>query len=460
VNIFKSFRVVALAGFALWPAIQSTASAETLDQALVSAFQGNPTLRADRARQRATDEGVPQALSGWRPTVSASGTAAHELQNSTPSGFPSVYTATNPTTLNITLSQPIFRGFATVEGTAAAEATVKAGRQQLLVTEETVLFAAVQAYTNVIRDRQLLALRQSNVGVLQKQLKASNDKFSAGVLTKTDVAQSRASLEGARGAVAGALAQLQASEANYVSVIGHAAGKLGYPAAAKVPPSLDAAYEIAQQTNPNILAAAHLEDASEHQVGVVGSALLPQASVQASGSYYGQPSSSVDQTTSAVVQGVLQVPLYEGGKVYSGVRQAKDNVSQNKLKVIGAVRSVREGVANAWNSLVASGQAIQSAKSQVTAAKLALDGVQQEYQVGSRSTVDVLNAESVLLTAQLTLATSEHDRLVASYEVLSAIGLLTADHLRLGVSYDPTQHYDAVRNKWLGVDPVDPDPVK
>jgi len=449
-----------LAGVAVWP-LTSQASAETLAQALVSAFQGNPTLRADRARQRATDESVPQALSGWRPVVNASGSVAHELQNTHPAVPPpsNVYTATNPTSLNITLSQPIFRGFATVEGTAAAEATVRAGRQQLLATEETVLFAAVQAYTNVIRDRELLRLRQSNVGVLQKQLQASNAKFSAGVLTRTDVSQSRAGLEAARGAVAGALAQLQASEANYRAVIGHAPGKLGYPAPAKVPRTLDAAYDIAQQTNPNILAAAHIEDASEHQVGVIGSALLPQASVQASASYNGQPTAAVSDTTTGVVEGVLQVPIYEGGRVYSEVRQAKEVVSQNKLRVIEAVRNVREGVANAWNSFIASSQTIESARAQVSAGQLALTGVQQEFDVGSRSTVDVLNAETVLLTAQLTLATAQHDRLVASYQVLAATGQLTADHLRLGVYYDPKLHYDAVRNKWIGLDPEDPDPV-
>ena len=181
--------------------------------------------------------------------------------------------------------------------------------------------------------------------------------------------------------------------------------------------------------------------------------------MQASASYAGQPSNTVNDSTSAVVQGVLQVPLYEGGKVYSGVRQAKENVSQNKLKVIGAVRSVREGVANSWNSLVASGQAIASARAQVTAAQLALNGVKQEYDVGSRSTVDVLNAETALLTAQLTLVTAEHDRLVYSYQVLANVGLLTADHLRLGVSYDPKLHYDSVRDKWIGFDSYNPDPL-
>lgn len=458
-NILKSFKIAVLAGFMAWPALSSAASAETLAQALVSAFQGNPTLRADRARQRATDENVPQALSGWRPTVSASGTVGHQLQYVSPPAGPTNYTATDPTSLNITLSQPIFRGFATVEGTAAAEATVKAGRQQLLATEETVLFDAVQAYMNVVRDRQLLGLRRTNVGVLQKQLKASNDKFTAGVLTKTDVAQSRASLESSRGAVAVALAQLQASEANYVKIIGHAPGELAYPAAANVPRSLDAAYEIAQKTNPNILAAAHVEEASEHQIGVIGSSLLPQASLQASQSLSFPQTSTVSESSTAVVQGVLQVPLYEGGKVYSGVRQAKDTVSQNKLKVIEAVRAVREGVANAWNSLIASSQSIDAARSGVAAARLALSGLQQEYDVGSRSTVDVLNGETTLLSAQLTLASAERDRLVASYQVLAAIGLLTADNLRLGVSYDPQVHYDAVRNKWIGLNNENPDPV-
>ena len=456
--MLKSFRVLLLAGIAVLP-LASQASAETLGQALVAAFQGNPSLRADRARQRATDEGVPQALSGWRPTVSATGTISHELQSANLNPTGSAYTATDPKSLSITLSQPIFRGFATVEGTAVAEANVKAGRQQLLATEESVLFSAVQAYMNVIRDRQLLSLRRSNVGVLQKQLKASNDKFSAGVLTKTDVAQSRASLEAARGNVAAQLAQLQASEANYMQIIGHAPGKLNYPGAARVPRTLEESFEIAQRTNPNILAAAHTEVAYEHQVGVVGSALLPQVTLQASESLNDQPSSSVNNSSTAVVEGVLQVPLYEGGKVYSQVRQAKDNVSQNRLKVIGTVRSVRENVANAWNSLIASTQSIAAAKAQVSAAQQALNGVQQEYDVGSRSTVDVLNAQTTLLTAQLTLASAEHDRLVASYEVLANIGLLTADHLQLGVAYNPKVHYDAVRDKWIGLNPEDPDPV-
>ena len=457
-NILKSIKILALASAVVIPLNTSAASAETLKQALVAAFAGNPTLRADRARQRATDEQVPQALSGWRPTVNATGTVAHELQNSHPVP-PGSYTSTDPTSLNITLSQPIFRGFATVEGTAAAEATVRAGREQLLGTEQNVLFAAVQAYMNVIRDRQLLSYRRTNVGVLGKQLKASNDKFSAGVLTKTDVAQSRASLEAAKGAVALALAQLQASEANYRNVVGHVPGKLAYPAPASVPRTLEDAYHIAQQTNPDILAAAHIEDASEHQVGVIGSALLPQATVQASANYNGQPSTAISDSTSAVVQGVLQVPLYEGGRVYSEVRQAKENVSENKLRVIGAVRAVREGVANAWNSLIASGQAITSARAQVTAAQLALSGVNQEYNVGSRSTIDVLNSQTVLLNAQLTLATSEHDKMVASYQVLAAIGLLTANNLQLGVSYDPTLHYDSVRNKWIGFESYNPDPL-
>ncbi len=452
----RFFKFVILSSVVGAPLLASQAVAETLDQALVAAFQGNPSLRADRARQRGTDEGVPQALAGWRPTINANGSAGYQNSGVSPGGS----FTTNPTSLSITLSQPIFRGFATVEGTAAAEATVKAGRQQLLATEESVLFSAVEAYMNVVRDRELLSIRQSNVAILRKQLKAAKDRFSAGVITKTDVAQAQASLDGAVGAVAGQRAQLQASEANYVQIIGHAPGRLGYGGAARVPVSLDAALDAAQEINPNILAAAQLEDASEHQVGVVKAGLLPTVSVQASQTWSGQPSSAVNSASTSLIQGVVSVPIYEGGKVYSGVRQAQETVSQNKLKVIGAVRSVREGVVDAWNSLASSGQSIASARSQVAASRLALNGVEQEYQVGSRSTIDVLNAEAALLTAQLTLATAVHDRMVASYQVLSAIGQLTADHLRLGVSYDPRLHYDSVRNKWIGFDSTNPDPVK
>ena len=201
-------------------------SAETLVEAMVSAYSGNPTLQAERARQRGTDELVPQALSGWRPTVNTEGSIANVWSDS--SGTPS--SEFDPKSVAIGLSQPIFRGFKTINGTKAAEANVEAGKQSLLAIEQDILFQAIQAYMNVIRDRQIVGLRQQNVGVLQKQLTAADERFKVGEITRTDVAQARARRQ--RGAIErglGQVATLAASVANYINVVGHKPGSRNIP---------------------------------------------------------------------------------------------------------------------------------------------------------------------------------------------------------------------------------------
>ncbi len=425
----------------------SVAQAETLAQAMVSAYRGNSTLNAERARQRGTDEQVPQALSGWRPTITAQATKAEEWQDTNVSSK----THTDPANVSISLSQPLFRGFKTIEGTKVAEANVQAGRQQLLSVEQTTLFNAVQAYMNVIQNRQILVLRKKYVGVLGKQLYASDQRFKAGELTRTDVAQSQASLKGAEASMAVAVANAKASEANYLTVVGKAPGKLTTPGLAKRPSSLDAALDIAQETNPSILLAAYVEDASEHSIEVAKGDLLPALSLNGSYSYNDEPSSTVDTSQTALIQGILTVPLYEAGRTYSVVRQAKQTASQNRIQVISATRSVRESVTNAWNNLEASGQSLSGVRAQVSASRLALDGVRQEYAVGSRTTIDVLNAEQALLNAQISEVTAQHDQVVASYQLLTAMGRMTAQRLQLGELYDPTVHYDEVRGKWIGL---------
>ena len=457
--IIVRFRAFVLAGIA-FAALGSAqmVRAETLADALAGAYHHNSTLEAERARQRATDEQVPQALSGWRPTINAQATIAHTLNNSTTSfGFNS-YSETDPRSVQIQLSQPIFRGFKTVEGTAVAEANVEAGRQQLLSVEQTTLFNAVQAYLNVIQNRQILALRRKNVSFLQSQLNASNARFKVGELTRTDVSQSRATLNGAQGQVAIAIANLKASEANYKTVVGNVPGKLKMPSMARRPQSLEAALSIAQQTNPSILAAAQIQDASEHQIEVIGGDLLPSINLQASASTNGDFAGSGSTSSSASIEGILSVPIYESGRVYSGVRQAKQTASQNRLNVISATRSVRENVTIAWNNIVANGQSLEATKSQVAAAVLALDGVRQEYQVGSRSTIEVLNAQTALVGAQISQVVVQHDQLLSSYQLLAAVGHLTARRLGVTGIYDVKEHYNDVRNKWIGLDPESPEP--
>jgi len=422
-------------------------SAETLVQAMVSAYSGNPTLQAERARQRGTDELVPQALSGWRPTVSADGSISKVWEDS--SGSPS--SENDPKSVAIGLSQPIFRGFKTINGTKAAEANVEAGKQGLLAIEQDILFQAIQAYMNVIRDRQIVGLRQQNVGVLQKQLTAADERFKVGEITRTDVAQSRARVSGARSSVASATATLAASVANYINIVGHKPGSLKYPKLAKLPRTLEQAQAAASEINPNILAAAYVEEASAYNIEVVKGDLLPSASFDASARFNDNPQDGTSRSERAQIEGVLTIPLYEAGRVYSSVREAKHVASQRRLEVIQAGRSVRESVAISWNNLVAAREIIRSAKEQVSAAQLALDGVRQEYFVGSRTTLDVLDSETEVVNARITLVSAERDQIVAAYQILGSIGRLTARDLALPVDYyDADENYLNVRGKWFG----------
>jgi outer membrane protein len=423
------------------------ALAETLSEALAAAYSGNPTLRAERARQRGTDEQVPQALSGWRPTVTAQGAATQSWSDS------NVVKKSRHTSedVSITLSQPIFRGFKTVNGTLKAEANVEAGRQDLLSVEQDVLFQGVQAYMNVIRDRQIVGLRKQNVGVLGQEFKAANERFKVGEITRTDVAQSRARVAQSQAAVASAVATLASSVAAYEKIIGHKPGSLNYPHIARLPRSLEAAQAAALEVNPSILAAASVEEASQYNVEVVKGDLLPELGVSASAGLSGSPQKGVKRSNSEQIEGVLSVPLYEAGLVYSLVRQSKQIASQRRIEVIQAARAVREGVSNAWNFLEAARQSIQANRSQVSANQLALDGVRQEYLVGSRTTLDVLNAQSDVVSARIALVSAERDQVVYSYQILGSIGKLTARDINLSVEYyDAEENYQAVRGKWFG----------
>jgi TolC family type I secretion outer membrane protein len=430
-------------------------NAETLNEALVNAYAGNPTLGAERARQRATDEQTAQALSGWRPRIDAGADVAVQKTDTDPNPSGTQTGTKYPADFSITLTEPVFRGFKTVKGVKRAEATVEAGRQNLLAVEQQTLFDTVQAYMNVIRDRRILMLRQRNVKVLQEQLRSSQERFNVGEVTRTDVAQSRARLSLSESTVAEAKSNLAASIATYTKVVGHAPGSLKYPKLPKLPKTLDSANALAERINPDILAAAFTAEAARHNVGVVRGDLLPTVTLEASGTRTIQDLDHVDNgnVNQLTLLGRLSVPLYESGSVYSAVREAKQTESQRRIEIIGAARTVREAVVTAWNFLIASRETIVSAKAQVSANTLALEGVKQEYLVGSRTTLDVLNAESELLDSQVILAQAERDQIVAAYQILGSVGQLTARQIGLGVDYyDPIDNYANVRNKWIGTD--------
>ena len=434
-------------------------SAETLNEALASAYSGNPTLRAQRANQRATDELVPQALAGWRPTVTAQAFSgvehvdSHGIASQTVAagGGANVSKTTIPGQVQITLSQPIFSGFGPHYSLKSGEANVEASRQNLLAVEQDILFQATQAFMNVIRDRQILTLRQRNVVVLQEQLKAAQERFNVGEVTRTDVAQAQARLALSHSQVAAAQATLAASVASFVEIVGHSPGSLKYPKLAKLPPNLDGAVATAERINPQVLAAAFVAEAAQNDVGVARAGLLPSVSLQASALAQSPDLQQSANEETYTILGVVTIPLYEAGRVYSAVRQAKQIASQRRIEIIEVQRAVRDTVVTAWNALDSARQVIVAAKSQVSADELALEGVKQEYLVGSRTTLDVLDAEAELLLARETLVVAERDQVVAAYQLIASTGRLTADDLGLAVKiYDPVENYRKVRNKWFG----------
>lgn len=441
---------------AFWP---GAASADTLFGAMEKAYVTNPVLNGARAGQRATDELVPQALSGWRPTISVEGQVQSEsvVANAPASADPSRRLSQDRTesgSLSIVLNQPIFQGFRTVEGTKAAEAQVDAGRQGLLETEQQVLFNVVQAYMNVYAGRQLVVLRRKDVAALEAQVSASNERFQVGEITRTDVAQAEARLAESRSQLVNTQTDLAQSVAAYVQLVGNEPGKLTYPKITQLPKSLAAALDTAGDINPRILAQSFVEVAAASNVEVARSGLLPSAAIQVRG-YTADNEFGVDKTgiRSASISAIVSIPLYESGSVYSQVREAKQRASQNRIKLIEVERDVRAAVAQSWNAYTGLGQIIRNTKTQVSAAQLALNGVQQEYQAGTRTTLDVLDAQREVVQAEVLQVNAEKSRVVAGYQLLSAIGRLTARDVGLDVPlYDPDENYLRVRNKWIGTD--------
>jgi len=443
-------------------------SAQSLEDTLVATYGSNPTLQAARAELRATDENVAQALSNWRPSLSATGTSqftSSESDLNAGAGLGALTTSKDDRTSNtgtVTLQQNLFRGGRTIAQTRQAKSQVAAGRAQLSSTEQDVLLSAVTAYMDTLRDTATVELNRNNVAVLQRQLEASQDRFDVGEITRTDVAQSEARLSGSQSALIRAEANLTNSRAAYERIVGSAPGTLeAAPPLPPLPGTEDEARSIAIANNPALMAARFGEEASRHAIRNAKGSLLPTLTVQGDYSYSDTPSSTVKNSESATVTGRLTIPLYQSGAVYSQIRQAKQLNSQSRLQIREATRSVEEGVASAWEAYRAANAQIASDREQVRANEIALDGVQQEAQVGSRTTLDVLDAEQELLDSRVALVTSERNAYVAAYQLLSAVGRLNAAYLALPVElYAPEANYDDVSGQWFGYGVTDePDEV-
>ncbi|MFC0410475.1 TolC family outer membrane protein [Roseomonas elaeocarpi] len=434
----------------------SGARAQTLQEALGQAYTNNPTLQTARAQLRVIDENVPQALAGWRPTVTLSGSAGYQDANARAKSGPiSVYqdVSRDTLTLQATASQPIYRGGRTVAQTQRAENQVMAQRARLLATEQQVLSDAVQAYINVIRYQEEVRLNLNNVQVLQRQLDATNERFRVGEITRTDVAQAESRLAAARATRADAEGQLQSARAVFRRVIGTVPVSLTAPQPLRPPVrSAVEASQAAATNNPNVVAALFDEAAARSLIDVQTGALLPQVSAQAQQFRVDNSTQPNTRGTGTAITATVSVPIYQGGAEYSTVRQARQDASRYRQIIDDQRRTSAQQAASAWETLVSNRATVESNRAAIRAAEVALDGVQREAVVGSRTTLDVLNQEQELLNNRVALVRALASNVTSSYSLAAAVGRLTARDLALPVPlYDMTAYYKAVRNRWIGL---------
>ena len=438
------------------------ALADTIEAALVRAYQNNPQLNAQRAQVRSTDENVPQALSGYRPKVSLTASAGYQYTDTltTSGGTPNqiVRTETHgadpPRSVGMTVTQTLFNGQQTANRTRAAESQVSGSREALRVLEESVLLSAATIYMDYLRDAAIVEVQKSNVRVLEQTLKQTQDRFNVGEVTRTDVAQSEAQLAAGKTQELTAEANLVTTRANFRRIIGNEPSNEapGSPVDRFLPGSLPGAVELSLVENPNVTAAMFGIDVNYLQVKINEGALLPTVTLQASVQQAYEQTLITPRSFGASAVAQVAVPIYQGGAEYSLIRQSKENLTQQRLVLEQTRDQTRANTVTAWGQLVAGKAQVSSAQSQVTASEVALNGVREEAKAGQRTTLDVLNAQQALVNARVALVTAQHDRVVASYAVLSAIGRLSPQVLNLHTqTYDPSVHYQQVRDSWFGV---------
>jgi outer membrane protein len=445
----KPFLLTVLWGLAL-SAFAPATSAESIIQALASAYSFNPEINSARAQTRADDENVPIARSGYRPIISAFSTLTGERTDMALGGGD---LTSWDGAVGLLIEQNVFRGFRTRNAIRQSEAGVHASRELLRNTVQNVLFDAAQAYMDVLRDIAILDIRRRNVIFLDEQVRATNERFNVGENTRTDVAQARARLASARAAVSLAEANLAISRATYRRIIGHEPHDLrdGFPYGNLVPGTMTQAVALGQNAHPVIFAAIHQADAQAFLVKQIEGEFLPSVGIEGRLAHAESFDTTVDPN-SASITARLTIPIYQGGAVSARVRQAKEQYGLRKIEIDLARDQVRAAVVSAWAQIEAARGAIAAANEGVGAAELALSGVQEEQRVGQRTTLDVLDAQQELLIARETLIVAQRDRVVASFALLSAMGRLNAEALSLPVAvYDPAEHYDEVRDQFYGV---------
>jgi outer membrane protein len=433
----------------------------TMEAALILAYQTNPQINSQRAATRAADENVPTALAGYRPKVNGTASLTENyletLTKVGPENYVKQQGANVISTAGLTATQTLLNGFQNGNRVRQAEGQVFASRETLRTTEQSVLLNGATAYMNLLRDAAIVELQRSNVNVLEVTLRQTRDRFTAGEVTRTDVAQAESRLAAGR-------SQLSQAESNYVTSKAQYQQVIGVPAPARLAPAapvdrlsprtVNGAITRGRTEHPAITTAMYNVDIATHQVKIAEGALAPTLAAvgNVQKSYGSTQSLAIIETMQASIAAQFTVPIYQGGAEYAAIRQSKETLGQRRLDLDTARDQVQSSVVQAWGQLDAAKAQINATQAQVTAAEVALNGVREEARVGQRTTLDVLNAQQDLVNARVALVTAQHDRVVASYTLLAAVGSLSPQILGLKIEvYDPVVHYHQVRDAWGGV---------
>jgi outer membrane protein len=419
------------------------ARAENLADAIALAYQTNPTIAAERANLRFLEETYVQARAGYRPSITGQAQLEYDYFGELGTSPDSEQ---NFGSAGLQFSQPIYTGGRVTAAVRAAEADILAEREALRQSEADVLQQVITAYVNVRRDQQAIRIGQENVAVLTRQVEETRVRFEVGEVTKTDVAQSEAELAQAQASLATANAQLAIDRASYAQVVGQSPGELDPEPSLKLPATLDEAFDRAQQYNPNIRQAEYGRQGAQARLAGAKAQGKPRVSLS------GQVGFRVDPPLRAIpteadnfrqfsqVVATVSQPLFAGGAISSGVRQAVERENFFAIQLEGARRNAVQGLSQAWNQLLSARANIAANEERVRAAQVAVEGARAEQAVGLRTTLEVLTAEQTLRDAQLALVNARRDEYVATASVLNVTGQLAANNIVAALPVDPGGH--------------------
>jgi outer membrane protein len=406
--------------------------AQNLREAMLAAFRNNPQLAAARANQQAVNENAAQAWADHMPKVSAYGEyGTRGIKQDNAAGGDRY---TSPHAASISVKQAIFRGFRTNSAVHRAKATIEAGTQRMKSTEQSVLLAAVRTYMDVLCNNAEVAHRRNNVEILQSHLIAARRRLELGATSRTDVAQAKTRLARAKAAMGPAISRLTTAQASYNAIVGNFPEKMQLPAMqiSQRPASLAKALELAIKNNPSILEAVYKEQASDRAIAEAKGELLPTLNAEARYSWEFDTSTDDTRQDDMTVKLKLDIPLYQGGDVISRIRQAHYVNEQRHKELDHARNTITTEAVKAWEDLIAADVQTLAGREEIAAAAVALEGVKKEYIAGQRTMLDILDAESEILEANLSLIKVYAAKVVAHYSLLSTTGRLDITNIPSG----------------------------